>query len=394
MDIRFKLLIGCILLANISLAQSKNDTVLSVPKKQGFHLLGQTIDSAHQGKTLITPFFFPGYSPDIQFSLAAGAIISFKTDQKDPLLPRSSVPITVTYSTIKSFIASSGWTTFWLHDKLRVNALVQYKVSRDAYYGVGYQNAIHTSFPDSTNFWRSLFIFQLRPLWKIKKHLFAGTNLEYSSNILWGVNAHMQKDSYYLEYGTHIYNTGIGGIISYDTRDYPQNAYRGIYSALIYTVYNPALGGNTNFQAMDFDTRFYIPLTDVKVNTLAINWRSRYDFGQPPITSIVSLGTSNDLRGLHFGQFRDYYMNYLVAEYRHKIYINNKPSRFGFVIWSGLGAIGDNFNQALFQQALPDFGIGLRYEVQPRLNLRIDFGIAPGPSGNHNGTYFNFLEAY
>jgi hypothetical protein len=412
MHLYLKFFITCLIITNISFAQSKRDTVsttsapklipgkrdtvASTPKKKhGLqHLLGQSGGSAHDGETLINPFFFPGYSPDIQFSLAAGAIISFKTKQSDTLLLRSSAPITVTYSSIKSFIASSGWTTFWLQNRLRINALVQYKVSRDAYYGVGYKSANNTSFPDSTNFWRSFFIFQIRPLWKLENNFFAGVSLEYSSNVLWDENAHMQKDPYYLQYGPHIYNTGIGGILSYDSRDYPQNAYRGIYSTLIYTAYSPGLGGNTNFQSLDFDNRFYIPLTTTKVNTLAINLRSRYEFGQAPITSMISLGTSNDLRGLHFGQFRDYYINYLIAEYRHKIYNRGKPTRFGFVVWSGAGAIGGNFNQAFFQQPLPDLGIGVRYEVQPRLNLRIDVGFAPAPAGNRTGTYFNFQEAY
>lgn len=411
MNLSLRLLIGCIFFTSVSLAQSKRDTGSSKPvdtvssklddtvaspikKKHLLHFFGQSADKAREGKVLITPFFFPGYSPDIQFSIAAGAIVSFKTNKADSLLPRSSVPVTFTYSSIKSFIGSAGFTTYWLHDKLRINALIQEKVSRDAYYGVGYQNAIHTSFPDSTNFWRSFFIFQLRPLWKIEKHFFAGTSLEYSSNVLWDVNAHMKKDPFYNEYGPHIYNTGIGGILSYDSRDYPQNPYRGIYSTLIYTVYREGFGGNTNFEALDFDTRFFIPLSATRVSTLALNWRSRYDFGQAPITSMISLGTSNDLRGIHFGQFRDYYMNYLIAEYRHKIYSHGKPTRFGFVVWSGAGAIGDDFSGALFQQALPDFGVGLRFEVQPRLNLRIDFGFAPGLAGNHNGTYFNFLEAY
>jgi len=396
MGMRLKLLIFCLFTTGVSFAQNKTDSTDTHKKHDNWlHLFGgQNAEDARKGKPLITSFIFPGYSPDIQYSLAAGAVVSFKTNRADSLLPRSSVPITFTYSTIKSFIASAGFTTFWLHDKLRINSLIQYKLSRDAYYGVGYQNAINTSFPDSTRFWRSFFIFQVRPLWKIRKHMFAGVSLDYSQNILWGVNAHTQKDPFYNEYGVYIRNAGVGAILSYDSRDYPQNPYHGIYSSIIYTVYGKSLGGNTDFQALDFDTRFFIPLSATKAHTLAINLRSRYDFGEAPFTSMISLGTSNDLRGFRFGQFRDYYMNYAIAEYRHKIYTGGHPTKFGFVAWTGVGAIGDNFNQALYQQPLPDFGVGLRYEVQPRLNLRIDFGFAPSRAGTHNGTYFNFLEAY
>jgi hypothetical protein len=380
----------------------KKDSIRAVerhPKAKGiFNFLGSSntqYKQAREGKLLINPFFLPGYSPDIQFSLAGGAILSFKTKQNDSFLPRSSIPITLTYSSIHSFIASAGIITFWLHDKLRVNALIQYKVSRDAYYGVGFENAVTTSYPDSTVFWRSFFIFQVRPLWKLRKNFFAGLSLDYNQNVLWKVNPHMSKDPYYLQTGTYIVNTGIGGILSYDSRDFPQNASKGIYSALIFTMYTKALAGNTNFQALDFDNRFFIPLSSSRLRTLAINFRSRYDFGDAPFTSMISLGTSTDLRGFRFGQYRDYYMNYLIAEYRHKFYKSSgQASRFGFVLWSGIGAIGDDFGGAFFQRPLPDFGIGFRFEVQPRLNIRVDFGYAPSKYGSHTATYFNFLEAY
>ena len=390
-------MIGSLLAITAVAAQDTASVKTGTPpaKIRTFHFLGGSSAGNRQGKLQINPFVLPGYSPDIQFSIAGGAVISFKTKLGDSLLPTSSVPTTITYSSIHSFIFSMGFTTFWLHDKLRINALMQYKASRDAYYGVGYVNALHTSFPDSTVFWRSFTIVQVRPLWRLKKHFFAGLSLDFNQNVLWNINHHMQKDPNYINTGQYIVNTGIGGILSYDTRDVPQNPYRGIYSSLIYTDYMSALGGNTNFRALDFDNRFFIRLNKHKVRTLAINLRSRYDFGQVPFTSMISLGTSNDLRGFRFGQFRDYYMNYIITELRYKIYKGGgKPTRFGFVIWGGLGAIGDNFGSALFTQPLPDFGIGLRFEVQPRLNLRIDFGIAPTPAGTHTGTYFNFLEPF
>ncbi|MDR3711889.1 MAG: BamA/TamA family outer membrane protein [Puia sp.] len=393
---RIKFLLLFIGIVHCSFAQDRSvpDTIPPAPKEKGFFdFLAPHRAEAAKGKFLATPFVFPGYSPDIQYSLAAGAIFSFKTSPKDSLLPRSSVPITLTYSTIKAFIASSGWTTFWLHDHLRIYALIQYKLNTDAYYGVGYDNALHTAFPDSTHFRRSFFIFQVRPVWKIKKNFFAGVSLDWNQNVIWGINHHMAKDPYYLQSGSYILNTGIGGILTYDSRDVPQNPYRGIYSALIYTFYTPGLGGNQDFRALDFDNRFYLPLSHTKVRTLAINLRSRYDFGEVPFTSMISLGTSQDLRGFRFGQFRDYYMNYLIAEYRHKFYRGDKPTRFGFVLFSGIGSIGDDFGSGLFQRPLPDFGIGFRFEVQPRLNLRVDFGYAPSPT-SHTASYFNFLESY
>lgn len=376
-------------------AMHHNDSLPPAPHKKGIlSLFGAHREEAREGKFLVTPFFLPAYSPDIAFSLAGGAIFSFRTQRADSALPTSSIPVTITYSSVHSFIASAGWTTFWLHDKLRVNALMQYKNTRDAYYGVGYANAISTSYPDSTHLVRSFAIFQVRPLWKLRKHLFGGMSLEYTQNILSQINAHMAHDPYYLQVGQFIRNTGIGAIISYDSRDFPQNAFTGLYSTLIYTFYQPQFGGNTRFRALDFDTRYYLPLSRYKYHGLAFNYRARYDFGATPFTSMVSLGTSQDLRGLRFGQFRDFYENYFITEYRHKFYWHDRPTRWGFVCWGGVGAIGGDFRSALFERAIPDFGVGLRFEIQPRLNVRADWGHAPLGARASSGTYFNFLEAF
>jgi hypothetical protein len=78
---------------------------------------------------------------------------------------------------------------------------MQYKVSRDAYYGVDYENAITTSYPDSTVFWRSFSIVQVRPLWKLKKYFFGGISLDFNQNVVWKANAHMAKDANYLQAG-------------------------------------------------------------------------------------------------------------------------------------------------------------------------------------------------
>ncbi len=51
-------------------------------------------------------------------------------------------------------------------------------------------------------------------------------------------------------------------------------------------------------------------------------------------------------------------------------------------------------SNALFERALPFVEPGVRYKIQPRFNLRIDFEYAPSPAGSHTGAYFNFTEAY
>ena len=66
-----------------------------------------------------------------------------------------------------------------------------------------------------------------------------------------------------------------------------------------------------------------------------------------------------------------------------------KESRHGFVTWAGVGWIGENMRD-LRGHYLPNLGIGYRFELQPRMNVRIDFGWGIESSG----IYFNFTEAF
>ena len=40
--------------------------------------------------------------------------------------------------------------------------------------------------------------------------------------------------------------------------------------------------------------------------------------------------------------------------------------------WIGTGTLDETVTQ--FDKWLPNFGLGYRFEVQPRMNLRVDFG--------------------
>ena len=63
-------------------------------------------------------------------------------------------------------------------------------------------------------------------------------------------------------------------------------------------------------------------------------------------------------------------------------------SRHGAILWTGAGSVGTTAKD--FQSWLPNFGIGYRLTVQPRMNLRLDYGFGRESSG----FYFNFNEAF
>ena len=68
--------------------------------------------------------------------------------------------------------------------------------------------------------------------------------------------------------------------------------------------------------------------------------------------------------------------------------MSKEPSKIGAVVWAGTGSVGPSINELSYW--MPNVGLGLRYELQPRLNLRLDYGIGY----NSTGFYFNFSEAF
>jgi len=101
-----------------------------------------------------------------------------------------------------------------------------------------------------------------------------------------------------------------------------------------------------------------------------------------------------DLRGYRWGRYRDRQMTFGITEYRH-MFMRKNPrkdgemmSRFGFVTWLATGSVANNFST--MKNWLPNGGVGIRYEVQKRMNARVDFGIGE----DSKAFYISFNEAF
>ena len=96
------------------------------------------------------------------------------------------------------------------------------------------------------------------------------------------------------------------------------------------------------------------------------------------------------------GKYRNLSTLVGIVEYRHMFNFGDETkarrffSRFGFAGWGGLGLMGKN--PVKYEKALPNLGIGLRVEVQPRMNFRLDIG--RNLVDKQNLIYFNMTESF
>ena len=338
-----------------------------------------------------SPMVFPGYTPELGFNLGGGVLWSFRTKKSDTLLLRSSVPMGITYGFKGAISIKANWATYWMHNKLRIYSDWGYRDMNDHYYGVGYENGKGTSQSDSsTAYTKKWFQFDTRAVYEIEDNLFLGIRLDLNQTIAEDPNPKMLQDPDYLNFGPDNYNSGIGLVIQHDSRDFPQNALEGTYLSVMLTTYSNILGGKNNYSQIDIDIRKYLSLSEEKQRILAIWLKTKVSGGDVPYNEMNQFGPY-DLRGYYWGRFRDKTIGYLIAEYRHKFYSKNgDPSKFGMVLFAGSGGINEEFGKAILKNVLPNGGFGIRYELQPRLNIRFDYGMGL----NSHLIYFGFAEHF
>lgn len=341
------------------------------------------------GRLRFTPLLAPAYNPEMQFLIVGGLLLSFKSNPADTLEPRSTLSATVSLSTTGAVNVASRLNSYWLHDRLRVRLDLSLKDMEDGYWGVGFDAGLQPLSIDSTTEYQRTW-WAVRPvaLWSVKPHLYVGALADINRTQATKVSAAMAADSAFLAAGDDVFNAGLGVAVEYDTRDVPTNAWTGIFLALSATVYGPYLGGDFAYQTVLADYRQYKPLGRPG-RTLAWQLRSRLSLNGAPWPELSLLGSGYEFRGYREGRFRAPQTFSATAEYRHMFMRSDgRLSRHGFTVFGGLGVLGDK--RFRLEGPLPQVGVGYRFELQPRANVRVDFSTGV----KSTAIYFNFQEAF
>lgn len=335
------------------------------------------------------PFAAPAYTPELGPTLIAVMMVSFKTDINDTLIQRSSTPVNIGASLRGSYFLNTIVSTFWFEDKLRVFGELRFRNMPDHYWGVGYDDAAaQIGRDENTSYRRSYWKVSPQILWQFKQNYFLGLNIDYNRTIASDLNSDMATDPDYLEFGERNFNSGLGLILRYDSRDVPVNPWSGMLIDLQSIRYTDRLGGDNTFFVNQLDIRAFKEIFRPG-STLAMQVKSIITTGNVPYTDLAMLGSPYDLRGYFLGRYRDRSMVLALAEYRLQfLKRDGRLSRHGAVAWLGSGSIGATPKD--FKHWLPNAGLGYRFEVQPRMNVRAEFGFGKGTKG----FYFSFNEAF
>lgn len=335
-----------------------------------------------------SPLGMPLYTPELGLYVAGGAQCTFKTNKKDSLIQRSSMPLFIGYGIKGNLDINFRLNSYWFQDKMRIDGTFRLKNMTDNYWGVGYDSGFNLPKSDTTTQYHRLW-WWFNPQFKFRllDNFYAGLNIDYSYTDATEENPVMLLDDHYQETKDMHMNSGIGLIAEYDSRDMPVNAFSGIYISAKATYYTPSLGGDSDFGHFSIDYRQYQEIVR-EGSILTWNIRGETCTGEVPWSELPKLGTPFDLRGYFWGRYRENSIVCGLAEYRHTIKWNDKLTKWGFVVWAGGGTMAESLSD--FNCFLPNYGLGLRFAVQPRMNVRVDFGMGRESSG----VYFNLLESF
>lgn len=338
----------------------------------------------------------PSYNPEASLGVGGALLATFRINKFDSISQRSFVPVGFNISINGTFVAAGAGTLFFNENKFRIFAKYGYRNEPANFFGIGFKEAKENADNDSisTKFKKTNFQFNPKFVWEIYPHIYSGAILDINYSKIRDVQSWMEENSSIKKYGTKYRNIGIGGAIQYDSRDDVATPFTGMLLSVTGMLYGKYLGGNNNYEIIELEYRQFQKMFKRR-STLGWIAKTQIGLDNVPYTELPTFGSPFDLRGCLWGKYRDQSMAYGIVEYRHMFGSQAAYdrgafwSKFGVVGWVGTGTLGQT--PADWDQWKLNYGVGLRIQLQPRKNFRLDIGKEPGQKW---AIYMNMTEAF
>ena len=344
-----------------------------------FYFSLQAQEENHQRKITFLPILY--YTPETK--LAGGALVNFNFYQANDTAfayPSTIMPLFI-YTMNKQImlILKSNW--YFDNEEYHFKNEIVYLDYPDLFYGIG-NNA---KFSDEEKFTQKVVMFDTQFLKKIYKQIDLGLHYIFISYDVYKYESGMQLIQKTIPGSKKGYVSGIGSILTSDSRDNRHFPGVGHYIEMAYTHYGKELGSDHLFNQITINLRkYYNPISN---HVLALQAITDFQSGRPPFQLMNKLGGESILRGYYEGRFRDRKMLVFQSEYRAMIF-----SRIGFVAFAGIGEVADDYQDFRLVGFKYSYGVGARLKLnkEESLNLRADIGITESGSG----FYLTMNEAF
>lgn len=324
------------------------------------------------------------YSTSTNIGLAVAAIGLYRIDRHTRNIPPSRLTIYANASIVGHYRVGVASENIFHDNRNRLDCNVVVSSLSTRFWGIGYAAATHNG---SLSYISNDYRLEARYTHRFFKRLHLGAAASFDYFDSRKVSAEMEQRL--LGQQTSVAATSLSLIGKYDSRDNQSSTNKGILLYLRGTARPKALSNAaaTSYGAsLTFD--LFQPLWHNAV--LAIDIYGEYNSAATPWQLYPTLGGINRMRGYYEGRFTDRNVVTAQAEIRQRVW-----HQVGLVAWGGAANLFSTAESFSWRHTLPTYGLGVRFELNPSLIVRLDYGFGTQISGRLvHGLVFSLGEAF
>jgi hypothetical protein len=277
------------------------------------------------------------------------------------------------YSNTGSTIAGLNARTSFDEDRQRLLLGMVY-----GYVKNDYGDYLGTGVPLQTN--AEVRGFLGRYLYRVKDDWFVGVQGMYQN---FDINGETQLDDQVMNILGLKPNTnaGVGLSVQHDSRDNENMPHEGWLLNVNNMAYRESLGGNSNFDLVRIDFRYFID--QGKGNVFAIRQLNHLTSDAPTASHAPV-----QLRGYKIGQYTGDYMSSIEGEERLRL-----GEKWTGTLFAGVACVYGGSQTCERQNLYPSVGGGVQYVLKPKEGIVMNLEYAQGKDGNY-GVYLKLGYQY
>lgn len=329
-----------------------------------------TVDRTFEKKIDFTFAGGPSYSKNTSFGIGLLAAGLYRIDRTDSITSPSDISIFANVSVSGFYALGVTGNAIFAQNRRKVDYELTFSSAPRSLWGIGYNDGRHNK---EGTYTEKHYLVKGRYVYEVLPKAFLGGLLSFEHTQ--GKRFDALSESYLYGQKHHYTATGIGLIAEYDSRDFIPNPYRGVYVSFQETFFPKGLGNSgkslwcTTFTA-DCYRRVW------KDCILAADLYGEFNSAGTPWPMLARMGGGQRMRGYYQGRYTDNDLITVQVELRQRIW-----RRIGCTVWGGAGNVFPRLSEFSWSETLPNYGLGLRWELKKRVNVRLDYGFGKKTSG-------------
>ena len=344
-----------------------------------------TTDNTDTKRFDITVVGAPTYSSTVGLGLGVMAAGLYRIDRENFNLPPSTVSLFARATLRGVYTVGAEGVNILKDDKNRILYRLAFSSNPTNFWGIGYNAAVtNTAVKYTSNNCQT----ELSYYHRLCRNLYIGSRLNF--DYIYARGSDVATIMPYIGDGnSKELSTGISLLLEFDSRDFILNPERGLFIGA-QAMLRPHLLSSASSNCWRFTGTVSAYQHLWKGATLAFDLYAESNSRTTPWQFYARMGSRSRMRGYYEGRFIDRNMVTAQIELRQKIW-----QRLGMVVWGGAGncfASKDDFH---WSHTMPNYGIGLRWELKKRVNIRFDYGFGSKVAGKLiNGFQVQIGEAF